>query len=268
MKRNRQAFFLLLAIGLLILSCKGEKKTDAAIRTEDTQAKSLLQGIWIDSDEENVVLKVKGDTIYYPDSVSQPIKFAIYSDTLEFQSANESKYAILKQTAHIFEFKNQNGDIVKLVKSNDPSYEMQFANKKVVSVNQNKTLKSDTVVFCSNERYHSYVQVNPTRYKVYKTTYNDDGMEQESVYFDNTVHVGLFKQENKVYSKDFRKSDFSKFVPEDFLRQSILSDITLKASEDNGIRYEAELAIPDTYLSYIVDIFISTDGKMKMSMQK
>ncbi len=268
MNKNRLVFLLLLTACFVILSCKGDNKSEVATRTEDTQAKSLLQGIWIDSDEENVVFKVKGDTIYYPDSLSQPIKFAIYSDTLEFQSANESKYAILKQTAHVFEFKNQNGDIVKLVKSDDPSFEMQFAPKKTITVNQNQILKSDTVVFCSNERYHSYVQVTPTKYKVFKTTYNDDGMEQESVYFDNTIHIGLFKQENKVYSKDFRKNDFKKFVPEDFLRQSILSDINLKRSESDGVWYEAELAIPDTYMSYNVNIFISTNGKMKMSMQK
>ena len=134
------------------------------------EGKTTFQGIWVDSDEENVVFKVKGDTIYYPDSLSQPIKFAIYGDTLELKSANDSKYAILKQSAHIFEFKNSNGDIVKLIKGEDPSFELQFANKKPTSVNQNKTIKSDTILFCNNERYHSYIQVNPTTYKVFKTS--------------------------------------------------------------------------------------------------
>lgn len=268
MSNTKYRFILTLSLCLLLFSCKSEKKQNAETRTEDTQAKSLLQGIWIDADEENVVFKVKGDTIYYPDSLSQPIKFAVYADTLEFQSANESKYAIIKQTPHIFEFKNQTGDIIKLIKTDDPSFETQFAKKKIVSVNQNQIIKSDSVVFCNNERYHSYVQVNPTRYKVLKTTYNDDGMEQESIYFDNTIHISVFKQETKVYSKDFKKSDFHKFVPKDFLRQSILSDITLKKSDAKGISYEAELAIPDSYVSYIVEIHISADGKMQMSMPK
>lgn len=251
-----------------LASCAGSGKTDDAERQEDMKAKQLFQGIWVDSDEENVVFRVKGDTIYYPDSLSQPVRFAIFGDTLDLQSANESKYIILKQSAHIFEFKNTNGDIVKLVKGTDPSLAMQFASKKTASVNQNKVVKSDSVVFCLGERYHSYIQVNPTTYKVYKTSYNDDGLETESVYFDNTVHISLFKNEQKVFSRDFKKSDFRRYVPKEFLRQSILSDITLQSAEGNCLSYTAQLAIPDSNVSYLVSISISTSGKTTMSVQK
>ena len=138
----------------------------------------------------------------------------------------------------------------------------------MTSVNQNKTLKSDSVVFCANERYHSYIQVNPTKYKVYKTSYNDDGLDVENVYFDNTIHVGIFKQQARVFSKDFAKSDFAKFVPADFLKQSVLSDIVLTGTSSNTLHYEAQLAIPDSYVSYIVNIDINTDGKLSMNIQK
>lgn len=266
---NKLTLMITAVVAALITGCKsGNNDNNKTERTEDLQAKKLLQGIWVDSDEENVVFKVKGDTIYYPDSLSQPVRFAIYGDTLEMQNSNESKYAIIKQSAHLFEFKNQNGDVVKLVKGEDPTYELQFAPKKMTSVNQNKTQKSDSVVFCANERYHSYIQVNPTKYKVYKTSYNNDGLDVENIYFDNTIHVGIFKQQARVFSKDFAKSDFAKFVPADFLKQSVLSDIILTGTSSNTLHYEAQLAIPDSYVSYIVNIDINTDGKLSMNIQK
>lgn len=265
---NKLTYLFIILLAIFMTACKGGKDNGKAERTEDTQAKSLLQGIWVDTDEENVVFKVKGDTIFYPDSLSQPIKFAIYGDTLEMDNSSDSKYAILKQTAHIFEFKNPNGDVVKLVKGEDPSYELQFQPKKPTSVNQNKVLKSDSVVFCSNERYHSYIQVNPTKYKVYKTSYNSDGLDVENIYFDNTIHVGIFKQQTKIFSKDFAKRDFSRFVPAEFLKQSVLSDIFLTGTNGNTLCYQAQLAIPDSYVSYIVNINITTNGKMSMSIQK
>ncbi len=265
---NKSAYFLIVLLAIIITACKGGNDNGKINRTEDLQAKNLLQGIWVDSDEENVVFKVKGDTIFYPDSLSQPIKFAIYGDTLELDNTSNSKYAILKQTAHIFEFKNQNGDVVKLVKGEDPSYELLFQPKRPMSVNQNKVLKSDSVVYCSNDRYHSYIQVNPTRYKVYKTSYNSDGLEIENIYFDNTIHVGIFKQQTKIFSKDFAKRDFSKYVPAEFLKQSVLSDIILTKTTNNALCYQAQIAIPDSDVSYIVNISITTGGELSMSIQK
>ncbi len=265
---NKLTLLLLAVAAILVSACKGGSGENKTARTEDLEAKKLLQGIWLDTEDEDVVFKVKGDTIYYPDSLSQPLKFAVYGDTLELQSSTGSKYAILKQTAHLFEFKNQNGDVVKLMKGDDPSYELQFAARKPMTVNQNKVIKRDSVVTCGADRYHAYIQVNPTTYKVLKTSYSDDGLEVENVYFDNTIHVGVYKQANKLFSRDFYKKDFAALVPADFLRQSVLSDITLHGSDSKGLHFSAQLAIPDSYLSYIVDIDIATDGTMKTSIHK
>lgn len=265
---NVKALFLYIFLCICFSACNGNKETVTGKRSEDLKAKQLLQGIWVDSDEENVVFRVKGDTIYYPDSLSQPIKFAIFGDTLEMQSANQSKYCILKQSAHNFEFKNSNGDIVRLIKSDDPSLVLQFAKKKPTSVNQNKVIKSDTIISCNEERYHIYTQVNPTTYKVYKTSYSDDGLEIENVYYDNTIHVSIFKQGIKLFSRDFSKKDFTRYVPKDFLKQSILSEITCISTNSTGFNYIAQLAIPDSYVSYQVNIYITTGGKVSMSIQK
>ncbi len=48
-----------------------------------TSLPKMLQGVWIDSDDEDdVAFRVKGDAIYYPDSTSRPVYFCIIGDTL------------------------------------------------------------------------------------------------------------------------------------------------------------------------------------------
>ena len=49
---------------------------------EDVSAKKMLQGIWLNDDEEEPAFRVVGDTIFYPDSTSQPVYFQIIHDTL------------------------------------------------------------------------------------------------------------------------------------------------------------------------------------------
>lgn len=128
----------LLSCILTLVACgqKAEKQQEVK---EDTAAKKMLQGIWLnDDDEDDVAFRVKGDTIYYPDSTSQPVYFYIAGDTLVMKGANMAKYPIVKQAEHIFQFKVQNGDVVKLVKTEDKSYLQQFIHNHVsVALNQN-----------------------------------------------------------------------------------------------------------------------------------
>lgn len=77
---------------------------------EDTAAKKMLQGIWLnDDDEDDVAFRAKGDTIYYPDSTSQPVYFYIAGDTLVMKGANIAKYPIVKQAEHISSLKCRMG---------------------------------------------------------------------------------------------------------------------------------------------------------------
>lgn len=269
MNKISKGIIFLSAVLVALCSCKGgDKGAGSQERTEDRQAKQLLQGVWIDSDEENVVFKVKGDSVFYPDSLSQPVSFAVYADTLEMRGGHVYKYAIVRQSANIFEFKNQNGDIVKLVKSDDPYFDMQFRRGTAVTLHQRETVKKDTVMFSGEKRYHLYTQVNPTTYKVYKSAYNNEGLETESVFYDNTVHVSVYDGGAKVYSKDFSKADFSSVVPESFLKQSVLSDIIMNGADARGFHFTAQIAIPDTDTSYQADILITTAGRMTISAQK
>lgn len=249
-----------------MLSACGKSDAKREEVEENRAAKEMLAGIWIDSEEDRVTFKVDGDTIYYPDSTSQPVAFKIVGDTMMLLGNNVSKYLITRQERYNFEFRNQNGDPVKLVKSENPDDSLLFVRTKPVTLNQETLIKRDTVVYNADEKYHCYVQVNPTRYKVYRVFTNADGMEVENVYYDNIVHVSVFNGANKVFSRNFKKDDFKNFVPDNVLRQTILSDMAFMGLDDKGIHYRAQLAIPDSPSSFMVEVLISYDGKMSMSV--
>ena len=260
----KHLLIVLLLGSLVVLAGCGSKVEKHLVFQEDVAAKKMLQGIWLNDDEDDVAFRVEGDTIYYPDSTSQPTYFYIQSDTLVMRGSNEVKYPIVKQTSHLFIFRNQNGDVVKLVKTSDKSYMKQFVHERLVALNQNTLIKRDTVVVFGKERYHLYVQVNPTTYKVFKSSYNDDGVEVDNVYYDNIINVNVFHGATKVFSRDFHKKDFGSDVPASFLEQAILSDMVFGNIDKLGIHYLAILAMPDSSLSYQVEVTISFGGKMKI----
>ena len=152
--------------------------------------------------------------------------------------------------------------MVKLVKTSDPMYLEQFQHAQPVTLNQNKLVKRDTVVNAGEEKLHLYVQVNPTTYKVFKSSYNDDGVEVDNVYHDNIVNVNIYHGSRKIFGRDFRKEDFKEQVPHEFLKQSILSDIVFKKVDADGVHYKVVLAMPDSSMSYQVEVIISLEGKM------
>ena len=256
--------FVIFICSLAIVGCKNKNSNIQKNSQEDYTAKKMLQGIWINEDEEDVDFRAMGDTIYYPDSTSQPVYFQIFNDTLVLHGANNVKYPIVKQAPHLFIFKNQNGELVKLTLSEDPSDKYMFEDSRPQALNQNVVIKRDTVLIHANERYHSYVQVNPTTYKVMKASYNDEGVEVDNVYYDNIIHISLFKGALKLFSRDFHKQDFTGKVPTEFLRQSILSDMIFNKMDSDGFHYTASICIPDSPSSYMVDVIISYSGTLKL----
>lgn len=246
-------------------SCR-KGKEQQQLPEEDRNAKQMLQGIWVDEDEQDVAFKAKGDTIYYPDSTSQPVYFQIISDSLVLHGANESKYAIIKQTRNLFIFKNQNGDEVKLVLSDDPDDASFFTSERPQPLNQGMLIKRDTVLNYNGERYHCYVQVNPTTYKVVSQSYNSEGVGVDNVYYDNIINLNVYHGAQKLFGGDFRKQQFKGKVPEQYLTQSILSDMTLKSIDAKGIHYIASLIIPGTNMSsYQVEISVDYNGRLRIN---
>ena len=253
-----------LLCGLSVAASCGKKASPNSTPKEDTRAKELLQGIWLNEDDEDVAFRVKGDTIYYPDSTSQPVYFCIYGDTLVMKGARDVKYPILKQAAHLFEFKSPSGDVIKLTKTSDKTYLKSFQQEKTIALNQNQLIKRDTIVLHGGNRYHLYVQVNPTTYKVFKSSMNDDGVQVDNVYFDNIINLNVFHGANKLFSHDFKKKDFGKKVPDSFLEQAVLSGLLFEGIDEKGIHYLAVLAMPDSSLSYQVKIVVSYQGKLEI----
>lgn len=261
-KRSVYIIPILLFI-LFALSCRNSgKKEQESI--EDKKAKELFEGIWINEEEESIMFRVKGDTLYYPDSTSRPVAFRISLDTFIISGNNETKYKIVKQTPNIFEFKSPNGDIIKLIKSDHPNDSLLFKNSTPSVLNQQKTIKRDTVITYGDKRYHCYIQINPTRYKIYRTFTNSEGLSVENIYYDNIIHISIFNGSVKKFSKDFKKADFRTFVPSNIINQMILSDIELVSVNKNGFNYRTQLAIPDNPGSFIINFTISYDGRISM----
>lgn len=260
---RKTIFFLLLFF--IIAGLSSCRKTSGAIiePEENLSAKKMLQGIWVDEDGQNVAFKASGDTIFYPDSTSQPVYFQVVGDTLVLHGVNVTKYAIIRQTSHLFVFRNQNGDDVKCVRSDDPDDASLFSRERplVLSVNQGQLIKRDTVVMYGNERYHCYVQVNPTTYKVVSQSYNNDGVAVDNVYYDNIINLNVYRGAQKLFGADFRKQQFGNEVPEQYLRQGVLSDFLFDRCDERGIHYVASFIIPGASMSsYQVEVVITYGG--------
>ena len=249
MIRKQSVFFLLVGLVLFFVACgqRGNDRKEEVVQ-ENLEAKKNLQGIWLDDDGDDVAFRIKGDSVFFPDSTSMPAYFRVEKDSFVVVGGNTVKYHIVKQTPHLFVF--------------------VFAPKTFLAVNQNRIVKRDTVLYHGAEKYHCYVQVNPTTYKVVKSTFNDDGVEVGNVYYDNIVNLGVFNGARRLFSSDFRKQDFQKNIPSDILRQLVLSDITFNQANEEGMHFYAVLVIPETSISYIVELVVTYDGKIIKRIKK
>ena len=253
----------ILATVALLTGCS-RQQSNSSDQSESLEAKKLLQGVWLDSESEEVSFKVKGDTIYYSDSTSMPSYFKIVGDSLVLASG--TKYGIEKQAEHLFWFRNQNGDIIKLKKSDDPDIDKEFVHDTPKIMNYTHQVKTDSVVTYNGERYHWYIAINPTKYKVTHRTFNEDGLEVENVYYDNIMHISVFKGAQQIYSSDFRKQQYAQKVPQDFLEDAILGNMEFSHIDVAGLHFNATLCIPDGASCYLVESLIDYHGKMAMKL--
>lgn len=248
---------------LIVLGCNDKPKT-IATANENKEAKRMLQGIWVDYESSDVVFKVKGDTIYYPDSTSLPAYFKIVGDTL-IMGAQQMHYPVTKITQNIFCFRNQNGDEIELTRSDEPTDSLAFG-QKVAFLQPKKVIKNDTVVNYDGERYHCYIAINPTTKKVYVTNYDDDGVGIDNIYYDNIVHISVYHGANQLYSSDIKKQMFSRYVSNDFLSQAILSNMTFNKIDSKGFHFDATICNPNGTSCYLLDTKINFHGRMTMEL--
>ncbi len=253
---------------LLALSCGQQqpKPTTTAKVQENREAKAMLQGVWQDAETDEVLFMAEGDTVYFADPTSMPAYFRIVGDSIEL---GPNTYRISKQTAHNFWFKNHAGDEVRLVKrdeADDSEEQPDLSDQEPQIISTTQVVNLDSVVMYGGQRYHWYVTVNPTRYRVTRTTYTPDGVAVENVYYDNIIHVSVFKGNQRLYSRDFNKKDFANNVPEDFLAQSILGNIRFDGVDAKGFHFNATVCIPDGESCYMVETLISLDGQLSMKL--
>lgn len=247
------------AVSVLFAACGSGGDTNV----ENLEAKKMMQGTWLDSDTQFPVMKAEGDTIYYADSTLVPAKFKIVGDSLIlFMGDKRVGYYIFQQSENILKFKSQNEDTVKLVKSTGEEEAMEIESSQPVAINQGERIKRDTIVFVSGEKIRSYVNISPTSYKVYITTVSPDGVDASTVYYDNIVNLTVYSGAKRLFSRDFKKQDFAKYVPEDFIDNSILSDIIVVKASPKTVDYQACLAVPDGDVSYRVDMSLTPKGEL------
>lgn len=257
-------FYIMWAVALLLLVGCNDKQKSVATVSENLEAKKTLQGIWVDDESAEVVFKVKGDTIYYPDTISLPTYFKIVGDTL-IMGVQSDHYPITKLTANIFCFRNQNGDEMRLSRSSEPSDSLAFG-QKVAFLQPKEVIKSDTVVIYGGERYHCYIAINPTTKKVYITDYGEDGVGIDNIYYDNIVHISVYHGAERLYSSDIKKQMYSRFVTNGFLSQAILSNMTFNKIDANGFHFDATICNPNGSSCYLLDTKIDFKGKMTMEL--
>lgn len=254
---------VIIYLALAFCSC-GNRSANVPVaeQEEDRDAKTMLQGFWVDDETEELAVHVKGDTIFYSDSTSMPAYFRIVGDSLVLASG--ATYNIDRLSENLFWFHNQNGDLVKYRRSSNPEEDSTFVHDTPRIMTYTHQVKTDSVVSYGGDRYHWYIAINPTKYKVIKHSYSDDGVEVDNVYYDNIMHISVYKGAQKLYSSDFRKSQYSKYVPADFLEQAVLGNMEFSNIDAEGLHFNATLCIPDDASCYLIETLISYKGELKM----
>lgn len=259
-------WFLISVLALLTVSCNESRRLSCLERPEDTKAKKLLQGVWIDSDSEIPMMYIKGDTIYHSDAQNLPVYFKIIKDSLYILGHTTTSYHIDRQTEHTFWFHSLAGNAIKLYKSENPEDSTVFSSvqTKAAPINTEITQK-DSVVFYNNTRYRAYTYINPSKMKVTKTVYSDEGIGVDNVYYDNIVHICVYKGAEKIYAKDVTKQMFDKVISTDFLTSAILADINFVNISSSGFFYQANVCVPESYVCQLVNLVIDFDGELNIT---
>lgn len=256
-------------MAVLLFACNNTRSQHPAQSSEDLKAKELLQGIWVDDETESPLMRVKGDTIYYAEPQSVPMAFKVIRDTLYTYGNDTVYYKIDKQGEHIFWFHAFEDNLIKLHKSEDLNDSVAFTGKTLhVIPAYTEVTKRDSIVTYNGVRYRAYVYINPTKMKVVKTTYSEDGISLENVYYDNVMHICVYEGKKSLFGSDIAKQMFSEVVPADFLEQTILSDVKFIKVSRNGFLYQAILSIPESSVYSIANLTVGFDGKLVISPVK
>ena len=256
-------------MAIFFAACSGNKSPHFLQQEkEDLSAKGLLQGIWLDDETESPLMRVEGDTIYYADVQSTPIAFKIIRDTLYTYGNDTTYYKIDKQGEHIFWFHSITDNMIRLHKSEDPNDSLAFVGQEMIIPTYTEVTKRDSVVNYNGNRYRAYVYINPSKMRVVKTIYTEDGISMDNVYYDNVMHICVYEGKKSLFASDITKQMFESVVPADFLMQAILSDTKFVKVDRNGFLYQAVLSIPESSIYSIANLTVSFSGELAITPTK
>ncbi len=178
---------------MALASCSSAKDGESSSK-EDLIAKELLQGVWLDDETEIPLMRIDGDTIFYIDPQNLPVYFKIVRDTIYVHGNTPTTYKIDRQTEYSLWFHNLSEEIVKLHKSNNPEDTLAFSNQETEIVSTvPEIVQKDSVVVYKGTRYRGYVYINPSQMKVIKTSYSEEGISIDNVYYDNVIHICVYE---------------------------------------------------------------------------
>lgn len=250
----------LLTCILLLSACSEQPQKKEKTEKEDLRTKDLLQGTWIDDMTETPLLKFRGDTLYYINESVSPVAFKVIGDSLKTYGQQISSYHIKKQGEHVFWFQSSMGEVLQLSKAEtsvDSLLNLQETNEPEQA---REVLEKDRIVVFNNKRYRGYVYINPTDIKVVKPEITEEGLQVENIYYDNIIHICVYEGKNRLFGRDMKKQDFEPFIPQEYFRRAILSDMEFIGVNTQGYQYQATLCIPNSASCYLINISITTDG--------
>jgi len=264
MKRHSLYVSMLVLAITALCSCGGHSGA-VEDQPESKEAKALLQGVWMDYDSEDIVFRIQGDSVFYTDLTSVPAYFKVVGDTLYI--GKTTRYHIVKHSENLLWFENQKGEVLKLCKMEGEQHE-EFKRPETQVLTLTEVLKKDTVVFWKGERYHLYIAVNPTKFKVKRTAISEDGLDVENVYYDNIIHLSVFKGAQQLYSSDLRRQRYADKVPGQFFSQAVVNNMDYDRTDGSGFHLYLSLCIPGDASCYQLEHIVSFDGKLTIKQQE
>ena len=85
--------YIVIIILPFLMACNS-KQGKNIVKEEDFEAKSMLQGIWLDENTESPMLKIEGDSIYYLQNSINPVAFKVIDDSLITYGVHTTSYHI------------------------------------------------------------------------------------------------------------------------------------------------------------------------------
>lgn len=255
-----------LPVAVLLLTACGGVRTPVE-QKEDLTAKALLQGIWLDEEDDMPWIKVEGDTLFYADTQNAPATFRVVHDSIYVTNAfGVMAYKIERQTEYSFWFcANEEDGLVKLYKSEDVADNLFFKQKQVeILPSTPEVVKKDSIIFYQGNRYRGYVHINPSTMKVQRTTFTENGVAVDNIYYDNVIYICVYQGTQMLYGKNIQKQQFSTVLPEEYLNTAVLTDMDFVGVNEEGFRFKATLTVPETQVFVVLYLTIQ-DGEIRLS---